>query len=169
MRWRRAEGRSCMKSLVSSKRGSVLIGMALFMLVAALLVSVSGVKADGGSSGSGSGASQCTLTGIRPPAPPNLGDFVRDRSAAIALGKALFWDVQAGSDGDYACASCHYAVGADNRARGTLAPGPNGHFDIHGTSAAELTAADFPIGPGSDDIIGSQGVFQKSFEPGPIG
>ena len=37
------------------------------------------------------------------------------RQHAIALGKALFWDLQAGSDGN-ACASCHnQAAGADLR------------------------------------------------------
>jgi hypothetical protein len=33
------------------------------------------------------------------------GNFVRDRETAILLGKALFWDVQVGSDRQ-ACASC---------------------------------------------------------------
>jgi len=37
----------------------------------------------------------------------DLGKYVRDRDAAIVLGKALFWDMQAGSDGQ-ACASCPF-------------------------------------------------------------
>src|SRR5205085_2389971 len=36
----------------------------------------------------------------------NLGQYVQSRSALIALGKAFFWDQQAGSDGQ-ACGSCH--------------------------------------------------------------
>ncbi len=52
--------------------------------------------------------------------PSNLGDFVRDREAAIALGKALFWDMQAGSDGMTACATCHWHAGADARINNTL-------------------------------------------------
>ena len=62
------------------------------------------------------------------PIPPvrNLGDFLKPgpdaRMAAIRLGKALFWDMQAGSDGQ-ACASCHFHVGADNRARNEISPG----------------------------------------------
>ncbi|MAI32698.1 MAG: hypothetical protein CMM07_13625 [Rhodopirellula sp.] len=38
------------------------------------------------------------------------------RSAAVLLGKALFWDEQLGSGngGQYACASCHYQAGADS-------------------------------------------------------
>jgi cytochrome c peroxidase len=48
--------------------------------------------------------------------------IVRNRQVAIALGKALFWDEQAGSDG-MACASCHFAAGADIRVRNQLNPG----------------------------------------------
>jgi len=33
-----------------------------------------------------------SLKHVLVPEPTNLGDFVRDRRAAIALGKALFWD-----------------------------------------------------------------------------
>ena len=48
------------------------------------------------------------------PLPPNLGDFIRDKQAALRLGKALFWDMQVGSDGVQACASCHFEGGADD-------------------------------------------------------
>jgi cytochrome c peroxidase len=41
---------------------------------------------------------------------------VRDRQAAVRLGKALFWDAKVGSDGSTACASCHAHAGADDRA-----------------------------------------------------
>ncbi|MEQ1631933.1 MAG: cytochrome c peroxidase [Planctomycetota bacterium] len=44
-----------------------------------------------------------------------LDAIVKDRKAAIALGKALFWDVRVGSDGQTACATCHYSAGADAR------------------------------------------------------
>lgn len=58
----------------------------------------------------------------------DLGQFIADVEAAEALGKAFFWDMQAGSDfrkrGEgpdtfvgTACASCHYRHGADARAR----------------------------------------------------
>ena len=63
-----------------------------------------------------------SLKSVAVPLPANLGDFVKDRKAAIALGKALFWDQQAGSDG-LACASCHFHAGADNRVRNQLSPG----------------------------------------------
>jgi cytochrome c peroxidase len=52
-----------------------------------------------------------SLKTVAVPEPPNLGEFVRDRTAAIQLGKALFWDMQVGSDGRTACASCHFAAG----------------------------------------------------------
>src|SRR5262249_37136558 len=53
---------------------------------------------------------------------PDLSQFVVDRQSAIVLGKALFWDQQAGSDG-LACASCHFQAGADNRIKNQLDPG----------------------------------------------
>ncbi len=41
---------------------------------------------------------------------------------AIKLGKALFWDIQAGSQG-MACATCHFNAGADTRLKNQLSPG----------------------------------------------
>jgi cytochrome c peroxidase len=57
------------------------------------------------------------------PTPPNLNDFVRDPAMARALGKALFWDMQVGSDGVQACASCHFRAGADPRSKNQVSPG----------------------------------------------
>ncbi|TWU05688.1 cytochrome c peroxidase [Stieleria varia] len=57
---------------------------------------------------------------------PDLAEFIADVEAANVLGKAFFWDMQAGSDfgrrddGTFvgtACASCHYRHGADARGR----------------------------------------------------
>lgn len=62
------------------------------------------------------------LSTVPVPKPSNWGEFVRDDDAAIALGKALFWDMQIGSDGQ-ACASCHFHAGADPRAKNQLNPG----------------------------------------------
>jgi cytochrome c peroxidase len=81
------------------------------------------------------------------PEPPNLGDYVRDKQAAIVLGKALFWDMQVGSDGIQACATCHFEAGADSRSQNQINPGTaGGHatFDALGPNAS-LTAADFPF------------------------
>lgn len=55
------------------------------------------------------------------PLPANLSEFVADMQAAKVLGKALFWDMQLGSDG-LACASCHFQAGADNRVVNQLNP-----------------------------------------------
>src|SRR3989442_8283122 len=124
---------------------------------------------------------QFLLTGVRPVDPANLGDFVRDRAAAVALGKALFWEMQTGGDGIVACASCHFNAGVDGRIRNTMAPGANGVFDITASGGisgpdAIITAADFPFHQladpdnnasqvvfDTDDIVGSQGVFKRQF------
>lgn len=53
-----------------------------------------------------------------------IKDFVKDQDKARQLGKALFWDMQAGSDGQ-ACASCHFRAGADLRVKNQLTPGLN--------------------------------------------
>ena len=68
---------------------------------------------------------QAPLSAVKVPEPSNLDDFVKNKQAAIALGKALFWDMQVGSDGVQACASCHFSAGADNRAKNELNPGLN--------------------------------------------
>src|SRR5262245_18511801 len=53
------------------------------------------------------------LRAILAPEPAGLNDFIADPVMARALGKALFWDMQVGSDGVQACASCHFRAGAD--------------------------------------------------------
>ncbi|MEE2882877.1 MAG: cytochrome c peroxidase [Planctomycetota bacterium] len=78
------------------------------------------------------------------PLPENLFDFVADPDAAILLGKALFWDMQAGSDGIVACATCHYHAGADNRRTHQLYNGFNEVFDLSEVNHT-VTAQDFPL------------------------
>ena len=63
------------------------------------------------------------LRAVAVPVPSNLDDFVRDPVMARALGKALFWDMQVGSDGVQACASCHFRAGADPRSKNQVSPG----------------------------------------------
>src|SRR5262249_20696026 len=133
---------------------------------------------DGGSiSGGGSGF---LLTGARPAPPSTIASYIRDNDTAIALGKALFWDAQAGRDGRQACASCHFNAGSDNGATNTLNPGHNGVFDQtstgHSGPNATITAGDFPfhrltdindngstVAHDTDDDFGSQGVLFRSF------
>ncbi|NOT30682.1 MAG: hypothetical protein HOP15_09580 [Planctomycetes bacterium] len=79
--------------------------------------------------------------------PLNETDFIVDQVAAVRLGKALFWDMQLGSDGVQACASCHFHAGADNRVRNQLNPGVNAGdntLQIKGKNQA-LVAGDFPF------------------------
>lgn len=61
--------------------------------------------------------------------PSNENDYYRGatrtekvaaRGVAAALGKALFWDMQVGSDSVQACASCHFHAGVDNRIQGQV-------------------------------------------------
>ena len=86
----------------------------------------------------------------------------------VALGKAFFWDMQVGSDGVQACASCHFHAGADNRivnqknpglnrVAGTqlqianainpsqLTPDPDTSFTL-GDPNTQLTSGHFPLG-----------------------
>src|SRR5436305_11608845 len=63
------------------------------------------------------------LSSVAIPDVPGLSDYVADKAAAIALGKTLFWDMQAGSDGVVACASCHFNAGADSRVNKAVSPG----------------------------------------------
>ena len=117
-----------------------------------------------------------SLKKVSIPEPDNLKDFVQDKTAAIALGKSLFWDMQLGIDGIQSCASCHFHAGADSRSKNQLNPGPGNVFDIGGRPNYQLTAADYPFHKLSDtnsrsstvisdsnDITGSQGVFKSDF------
>lgn len=63
------------------------------------------------------------LSTVPTPNVPELSMYVANKTAAIALGKTLFWDMQAGSDGVQACASCHFNAGADSRAINSVSPG----------------------------------------------
>lgn len=112
--------------------------------------------------------------------PSNFDTAVSDRSAAIVLGKALFWDMQVGSDGVQACATCHFHAGADPRAKNQLNPGPADQFDalFSGVGGPNSTpkACDFPfhrlavpddnqsaVLHDVNDRLSSQGVFRTTF------
>jgi len=104
---------------------------------------------------------------------PNALRSYIGRRGAETLGKALFWDMQIGSDGVQSCGSCHFHAGVDNRTRGQLNPNINGPL---GNSAAltvtpantDVVATDFPFHKGgqddlnpatdSDDVMSSMGV-----------
>jgi len=115
-----------------------------------------------------------TLKGVPVPTPSNLGDFVQDRAAAVRLGKALFWDQQVGSDGQTACASCHFHAGADSRSRNQLNPGqarfsgpttpaPDNTFQVGGVNY-QFRFSDFQRLANSNDVLGSAGVYPERFD-----
>lgn len=116
-----------------------------------------------------------SLKTVPVPEPTNLTDFVKDRQAAIRLGKSLFWDMQVGSDGIQACGSCHFSSGmADNRSKNQLSPGlkritatgaPNPDRTFHRNlgPAGQVTGSDFPFFPASNDVLSSQGVRNSVF------
>ncbi|WP_414587388.1 cytochrome-c peroxidase [Scytonema sp. PCC 10023] len=117
------------------------------------------------------------LSNIEVPKPKNLGDFVKDEKAAIALGKSLFWDMQLGSDGIQSCASCHFHAGADSRSKNQISPGFIDKTFTPGKGPNyQLTAADYPfhqltnsddrsslVVSDNNDVAGSQGVFRAKF------
>ncbi len=67
------------------------------------------------------------LNTVSVPPVPDLGRYVLDTQALLVLGKALFWDMQVGSDGRTACGTCHFHAGADHRSRNQLS-NPQGPF-----------------------------------------
>ena len=55
--------------------------------------------------------------------PSSENDYVRNRAAAIAFGKSLFWDMQLGSDGVQSCGTCHFnGTGTDTRTKNQINP-----------------------------------------------
>ena len=116
------------------------------------------------------------LNQVQVPMPADLDVYIKDRAAAIRLGKALFWDMQVGSAGT-ACASCHYNAGADSRSVNQLNPGPDARFDTTHSNNFQLKLdTHFPLTKftnaldvtspkirSRNDIVGSQGVFKSDF------
>ena len=129
------------------------------------------------------------LRAVAVPEPLNLSDFVKDRAAAVKLGKALFWDMQVGSDGVQACASCHFLAGADPRSKNQLSPGLKHvpFVDLTYTTGTgpnyQLKASDFPLtrlasagvrgaldlSTDSNDVVSSQGIHHPGDEADPQG
>ena len=125
-----------------------------------------------------------SLKGATIPLPKQLDTVIKDRQMAIVLGKAFFWDKQAGSDGQ-ACGSCHFHAGADNRTKNQLDPGlravpSDTVFKPTRTGSGgpnyQLKAGDYPFHVLSDpqdrnsivdfdstDITSSQGTFGGNF------
>ena len=134
-----------------------------------------------------SGPSSLSVNDLPPiPELAQGGRFIKNDQALLVLGKALFWDMQVGSDGN-ACASCHFHAGGDSRARNQLSPGINAGDSIFNTTRSgaaggpnyTLRRADFPFhvkanvndrssAPSNvlldtNDVASSQGVFRRLF------
>ena len=96
----------------------------------------------------------------------DLSDYIANLDAAIRLGKALFWEMQAGSDGKTACATCHFHAGEDGRDTNQLNQGANSNWDAQGPNRT-ITQFDFPFTAppttDNDNIVGSQGVRKATF------
>jgi len=132
------------------------------------------------------------LQGLPVPEVPGLltgkGRMIRSKRHAILLGKALFWDIQVGSDG-IACATCHHHAGADARVANQLSPGrapdvrpsaatfettasgeaggPN--YGLRGTDfplhqLSDITDLTSPVLFTTDDVVGSAGAFGGQFQ-----
>ncbi|MBW4610707.1 MAG: cytochrome C peroxidase [Hassallia sp. WJT32-NPBG1] len=123
-----------------------------------------------------------SLKTVKVPEPNNLSDFIKDKTAAIKLGKSLFWDMQVGSDGLLSCASCHFHAGADNRSKNQINPGllvtpnPDATFQLGSAPNYQLKPEDYPFHKLSDpnkadstvlssinDVASSQGAFNAEF------
>lgn len=141
-------------------------------------------------SATGVGPMPISLKHLQVPEVPGLLDganpIVVDKNAAIALGKALFWDANVGSDG-MACGSCHFHAGADRRVKNQLNPGAKSKpleeqvFDLSASNAEmgpnyTLSRRDFPfhrrfnplshaspVAFDSDDVVSSSGTFGGEF------
>lgn len=127
-----------------------------------------------------------SLKTVAVPEPSNLGEFVKNKTAAIVLGKSLFWDLQVGSNGNQSCASCHFHAGVDTRAKNQISPGllrvtasgepnPDITFKAGGPNSV-LLPADYPfhklanpndrssqVLADTNDVAGSQGVSLTKF------
>lgn len=113
-----------------------------------------------------------SLKGVTIQEPAGLEDYVRDRKALVALGKILFWDVQTGSDGMTACATCHFHAGADHRPQNQISDS-SAAFRVNldlSTVAFPLRALSDPGNKNSSALrdssmrIGSMGTFRRIFE-----
>lgn len=121
--------------------------------------------------------------------PKMIEKFVKDRAASVRLGKALYWDMQVGSDGVTACGSCHFHAGVDVRTKNQIAPGLAAGDTAFGNNAltgsidfphfgpnAVVKAGDFPFHKLADphdrdslclrdtnDVMGAQGPCRSDF------
>ena len=129
------------------------------------------------------------LRAVTVPEPGNLGDFVSNPNMARAIGKALFWDMQVGSDGVQACvflplpsrsgSSFEEPVKLGNQAAAepdltySTGPGPNYQLKSEDFPLTHLAIPGFRGGlnsaTDSNDVVSSQGVHFLGDGPDPLG
>lgn len=120
------------------------------------------------------------------PSDSELNEYIKDKNAALVLGKTLFWDMQVGSDGIQTCATCHFHAGADSRSKNQISPGllrVNQDLSLNGDSTFQTGKPNYQLQPGdfpfhklsdpnnresdvvadSNDVTSSQGVFNTTF------
>jgi cytochrome c peroxidase len=137
----------------------------LLLVCAAFAILTTGVAAQRGIA---------SLKGVSIPQRADLGRYVADQQTLVALGKALFWDVQVGSDGRTACATCHFHAGADHRITNQIAGPATSTTAVRPNTT--LTLSDFPFHTFVDptdnrsavtrdrrDVVGSAGVVKRTF------
>ncbi len=140
----------------------------------AILVFSAALSAFAQRGGGGQGNTLASLRTVAVPRPAGLDQYVRDETALVALGKALFWDMQTGSDGKTACATCHFHAGADHRLQSQLSSPHDSAAVIQPNQL--LTLADFPfrrlantnnnasaVLRDNRQVFGSAGVFRVDF------
>ena len=147
-----------------------LFGRRTTILLLLACTSIFGQRGGGGGNGR-----LVSLKTVAIPQPTNVATYVQDQASLIALGKALFWDLQAGSDGKSACATCHFHAGADHRVTNIL-----GYPAALGTTTLlanqTVTASTFPfhllanVGNRGSAVVrdtrqvaGSPGMFARKF------
>ena len=99
---------------------------------------------------------------------------MKDQASLVALGKALFWDSQVGSDGRTGCASCHFHAGADHRVTNILGSPLSaftaivvnqtvnaGSFPFHQLSNVANSAS--TVVRDVRQVAGSPGIFPRTF------
>lgn len=92
----------------------------VLLCVGILLTAAQAFAQRGGGGGGAQNPPLASLKTVAAPLSTGLDRYVLDQTALIVLGKALFWDMQAGSDGRTACATCHFHAGADHRVQNQL-------------------------------------------------
>ena len=65
---------------------------------------------------------------------PGIDEFIVDAELAVVLGKAFFWEMHTGNNGQ-ACASCHFHAGTDRRIQNALHPGGKDTDFFQGSAA----------------------------------